>query len=224
MHYHYKDLMKTIVLSDTHLSNRTYPKKYRYLKSVIEDADKVIIAGDFWDGFLTSFDKFIQSDWQSLFPLLLEKQAIYLYGNHDRPEWCDERVALFSVEQGMNTSLDIGGHTYHITHGHTVFTSLEDRIPALNRSVPLRIGSSVDVLHKLIWGKQFLKKDSNINLPMAEWVVSNLPEREVLITGHSHYPEIDLSRRFINSGFIGIGYGSYISLGSDGPRVVRARY
>lgn len=216
--------MKTLIISDTHLSGRVYSKKYQYLKDLIESADKVIIAGDFWDGFLVSFDKFVNSKWQSLFPLLLEKQAIYLYGNHDRPEWCDERVSLFSVENGMETSLKIGDTSYHITHGHTVFTSYEDKYPIFNRSIPLRIGSTIDVVHKIVFGKRFLKHGSKINAPMAEWAASNLPDSHVLITGHSHYPEIDLAKRFINSGFIGLGYGNYILIDEAGPQVIKERY
>lgn len=216
--------MKTVVISDTHLSGKVYPKKFRYLKSIIEDADKVILAGDFWDGFVVSFDKFVNSEWQMLFPLLRERQAVYLYGNHDRPEWCDERVSLFSVKSGADTSLSVGGQLYHITHGHTILTPYDDRLPVLNHKVPLRIGSHIDLAHKAIWGKRFLGRKSRINAPMAKWAANNLSEEQVLITGHSHYPEIDLSRRFINSGFIGLGYGNYVVIYPSGPRVIKERY
>src|SRR5690606_17718607 len=102
--------MQTIIFSDTHLSSRVYRKKLRYLQAVIETADRVVILGDFWDGFLTDFDRFLRSGWRVLFPMLLERQAIYLYGNHDRSQWSDERVSLFSVEQGLSHTLSIGPH------------------------------------------------------------------------------------------------------------------
>ena len=216
--------MKIVIISDTHLSSRVYRKKYYYLKSIIEEADKVIIAGDFWDGFLTNFDKFTRSKWRLLFPLLLEKETVYLFGNHDRAEWCDDRVSLFSVEHGMNITLETPDQTYFITHGHIVFTSMEDRFPVLNHSIPLRLGSSLDVIHKLVWGRRFLRHDSDINQPMADWVAKNLPSPQILVTGHSHYPEIDLKQRFINTGFIGLGYGNYIIIDDNGPRIVRERY
>jgi predicted phosphodiesterase len=216
--------MKTVIFSDTHLSSKLYRRKFNYLKSIIEDADKVVIAGDFWDGFLTSFDRFVNSKWQTLFPLLLEKQAVYLYGNHDRPEWADERVSLFSVEHGMDTTVTTNSRTYHITHGHTVFTSLEDKYPFLNRKATLRMGSSVDVIHKFIWGNHFLKEGSKINRPMSAWAKDNLLEHQILIAGHSHYPQIDLPNRFVNSGFIGLGYGSYVVIDENGPQVVKERY
>lgn len=216
--------MKTVVISDTHLSDKLYPKKYHYLKSIIENADKVIIAGDFWDGFLTSFDSFVNSRWQSLFPLLLEKQAVYLYGNHDRPEWCDERVSLFSTENGMSTTLSLHNQTYHITHGHTIFVSKEEQYPIFNHRLPLRIGSCIDITHKFLLGSRFLKNGNTINAPLAQWVDTNLASEHILITGHSHYPEINLANRFMNSGFIGTGYGNYIAIDASGPRVVKERY
>lgn len=222
--YDNEAIMKTVILSDTHLSSKFYPKKFEYLKSIIEDADKVIIAGDFWDGFLLSFDDFVHSKWQDLFPLLLEKQAVYLYGNHDRPEWCDERVSLFSVEQGMNTVFDLHGRDYYVTHGHLVFESFEDKWPVFNKKLFLRLGSIIDVTHKFLWGKRFLKDGSGINGPMSRWVMENLSDTQTLICGHSHYPESNIASRFLNSGFIGLGYASHVLIDSEVPRIVRERY
>lgn len=216
--------MKTVIISDTHLSNRVYRKKYYYLKSVIEQADRVIIAGDFWDGFLTDFDRFLNSKWRLLFPLLLERQAIYLYGNHDRAEWCDDRVSQFSVDQGISTTIEVGEKQYLVAHGHTIFTSMEEKYPILNHSIPLRLGSSIDIIHKLVWGRRFLKGDSDINNPMAEWVTKNLPEPQILICGHSHYPEINLEKRFINTGFNGLGYGNYVIIDESGSKIIKERY
>lgn len=206
------------------MSNRVYRKKFAYLLSVIEPADRVIILGDFWDGFLTPFDKFLKSGWSKLFPLLLERQAVYLYGNHDRPQWCDDRVSMFSVQHGMEHKIRLGGHELYLTHGHTVFTSLEDKYPVLNHSIPLRMGASVDILHKLVWGKRFMRTDNSINDPSRKWVADKLPEPQILVCGHSHFPEIDLSNRMINTGFIGSGYGNYLRIIDDRIESVRERY
>ena len=214
--------MKTLIFADTHLSSRVYRKKFNYLKSIIEPADRVIIAGDFWDGFLTTLDKFVDSGWNQLFPLLLERQAIYVYGNHDRSEWSNELVNRFSVQQSLDTDLTINNQKYHLTHGHTIFTSLEDKIPAFNHSLPLRVGANIDVLHKLVWGRRFLSKDSSINNPMRHW--PNVQSDTILICGHSHYPEIDTKHNFINPGFIGMGYGNYIIIDQQGTRLIKERY
>lgn len=216
--------MKTVIFSDTHLSKKFCDRKFNYLRSIIDDADRVVIAGDFWDGFLTSFDDFVTSKWQQLFPHLLEKRAVYIYGNHDRPEWCDERVSLFSAEHGMDTVIKTDDQSYHISHGHNVFTSFEDKYPILNRKVSLRLGSKIDAAHKSLWGKKFLKEGSAINSPMSTWVAENLLEDQILVTGHSHYPELNVSNRFMNSGFIGFGFGNYAVIDASGPQIVKERY
>jgi predicted phosphodiesterase len=216
--------MKTVIFSDTHLSNRTYRKKFTYLKSIIEPADRVIILGDFWDGFLTSFDKFVTSRWSALFPMLLEREAFYVYGNHDRQQWCDERVNLFSAAQGTHTTLRAGDRSLYLTHGHSVFTSLEDQFPVLNHSLPLRIGANIDVLHKLVWGRRFLRQDRNANDTARRWVTEHLPGGEILICGHRHYPEIDLYSRMVNTGFIGVGYGNYVLIDDEKISLIRERY
>jgi UDP-2,3-diacylglucosamine pyrophosphatase LpxH len=203
---------------------RMYRKKFDYIRSMIQPADRVFILGDFWDGFLTPFDKFLDSGWNKLFPLLRQRQAVYLYGNHDRPQWCDERANLFSVEQTMEYRLQVGDKQLYLTHGHTVFTSLEDKFPVLNHSLPLRVGASMDILHKLVWGRRFLNTDSSINNTARKWVAERLPQPEILICGHSHYPEIDLEHRFINTGFIGSGFGNYITIEDDQISAVRQRY
>jgi predicted phosphodiesterase len=88
--------MKILVISDVHLDNAFEKPKYRFLKKIIRRADRVIINGDFWDGYLVKFQQFIQSPWKSLFPLLKSKKTIYIYGNHDKKILSDKHTALFS--------------------------------------------------------------------------------------------------------------------------------
>jgi predicted phosphodiesterase len=216
--------MTTIIFSDTHLSNRVYRKKFFYLKHLIQSADQVIILGDFWDGFLTTFDKFVESGWRFLFPLLLQKKAIYLYGNHDRIEWSDDRVNLFSVRQEQELVVNLGGQQYLLTHGHALKTSLEDRFTILDHSMPLRLGSSLDILHKLVWGRRFLKADKLINRPMIDWARDALPEPAILVCGHTHFPQHDLPERYLNDGFIGCGFGNYLKISEQGAELICERY
>ncbi len=53
--------MKTLIFSDTHLTNKPDPKRMAFLKKIINEADRVIINGDFWDGVFISFDQFLSS-------------------------------------------------------------------------------------------------------------------------------------------------------------------
>src|SRR3990172_1424130 len=62
--------MKILVFSDSHLTDKFEEKKFYFLKKIIRQSDFVIINGDFWDGYLTTFNRFISSNWSKLFPLL----------------------------------------------------------------------------------------------------------------------------------------------------------
>ena len=73
--------MKTIIFSDTHIGKRCDRRRFEYLKKIISDADRVIINGDFRDHVVKS-DKFMNSKWKELFPLLKSKKTIFIYGNH----------------------------------------------------------------------------------------------------------------------------------------------
>ncbi|MBI3955332.1 metallophosphoesterase, partial [Candidatus Gottesmanbacteria bacterium] len=76
--------MHTIIISDLHLTRRFEKRKFNFLKKIIERSDQVVINGDLWDYYFSSFSQFVRSPWRQLFPLLKEKKTVYLYGNHDR--------------------------------------------------------------------------------------------------------------------------------------------
>ncbi|HEX7018032.1 MAG TPA: metallophosphoesterase family protein [Patescibacteria group bacterium] len=123
--------MQIAVFSDTHLTDKFEPQLYQALKKMIESADQVIINGDFWDGFLVSFDAFVNSKWKQLFPLFKKKNTIYIYGNHDPEHLCDDRVSLFSVTQTLHHDLKVGKYLYKIQHGHLVHQSIITNSAAL---------------------------------------------------------------------------------------------
>ena len=110
--------MKTLIISDLHLGNHFDPKKLAFLQEIISAADQVIINGDFWEGLLFSFSEFVESPWKELFPQLKSKNTIYIHGNHDKKNLCDERVSLFSQEQKTFHRLQIGDLVFVIIHGH----------------------------------------------------------------------------------------------------------
>jgi len=67
------------VISDTHLTNKFNENKFNKLRSIIESSDKIVLNGDFWDGYATDFEDFYNSKWSALFPLLKSKKTIYLF-------------------------------------------------------------------------------------------------------------------------------------------------
>src|SRR3990167_5228492 len=87
--------MKVLVFSDSHLDHNFEPKKLSYLKKLVRSVDQVIINGDFWEGYSITFDQFLSSKWNELFPLLKAKKAVYIFGNHDKKVLADKRMRLF---------------------------------------------------------------------------------------------------------------------------------
>ena len=121
--------MKTLIISDTHLYHVFDKRKFFLLKKLFSSVDQVILNGDFWDGYRTTFDTFVSSPWKELFPLLKKKGAIYIYGNHDRKNFSDERTSLFSIIQKSNHLLTVDKQTYHIEHGHLLHKPIDSLYP-----------------------------------------------------------------------------------------------
>lgn len=112
--------MKILVFSDTHLTEHFDLEWFDYIAKLIKKADQVIINGDFWDGYLTTFDAFCNSEWQKLFPLLKKKQTVYVTGNHDKEEFMDERCNLFSDMRTLKHTFKCGRKSFTVQHGHLV--------------------------------------------------------------------------------------------------------
>jgi len=121
--------MKHLIFSDSHLTDRFEEDKFKFLYRIISQSGRVIINGDFWDGYLTSFDKFIKSPWKKLFPLLLKKKTIYIYGNHDSPDLSDQRVNLFSIKQTEKYFIVSGEILLRIEHGQNIFKIGDKKLP-----------------------------------------------------------------------------------------------
>lgn len=110
--------MRVLIINDTHLTHHFNKSKYDYIAKLVNQADQVILNGDFWDAYLTDFDSFCNSQWQKLFPLLKRKKTIYIFGNHDKREFVDERVMQFSQQQVDNYSFKSAKGTFNVQHGH----------------------------------------------------------------------------------------------------------
>jgi predicted phosphodiesterase len=126
--------MKIFIIGDTHFSSTFEEERYEYLRKQIEEADQVIINGDFWDRFLVTFDQFVDSKWSKLFPLLRRKNTIYIYGNHDAKVYCDERVSLFSIKQVSRWEIILRNkQKLIITHGDEIAPEFDAKFPRLTK-------------------------------------------------------------------------------------------
>ncbi len=212
--------MKYLIFSDSHLTPQFEPAKFNVLKEAIAQADRVIINGDFWEGFSYSFDEFAGSQWsQKLFPLLKKKKAVYLCGNHDKERFADKRMALFSDHQGDRYSFKSGPNTYHVEHGH-FFIHFPD-LPALLRNI---LEVTENIVFALL-GKTFVRLAyKRFNERLKKKIAGTYKANEFLITGHTHFAEIDLESHYMNEGFINYGIAQYLFIEDGKVTAVEKRY
>lgn len=210
--------MKILVFSDTHLTDVFDERKFNFLKKIIQDADQVIINGDFWDGFLTSFEKFVSSPWKGLFPLLKEKNTVYVYGNHDRATLADKRVNLFSVSQAQEYTFASKNTVYLFEHGHESFAFCDGKIvlPHFVLRTVTRCSTYAEFIFTKLWGRSTRFFGHRLNRRLKRKAQSRNGHTSVF--GHTHYAEHDKENNFLNTGYIQHGLAQYLLI--DGDRVL----
>lgn len=201
--------MKILIFSDSHLSTEFDEKKFNYLSSIIKNADKVVINGDFWEGFATKFDDFINSPWKRLFPFLKTKHSVYIFGNHDKKEYSDDRVNLFSDLQTERYEFTSGDKECIVEHGDKWETIMIEDGKRFGKyaliSLIFDIAQVQIVKNKLTW--IFFQRYNN---SIKRKLRGKLTENQLLFCGHTHCAEIDLKNQFINSGVNNYGLGQYV--------------
>ncbi len=212
--------MRYLIFSDTHLTPKYEPKKFAALKEAIEQSDRVIINGDFWEGMSYKFEDFVTSSWsKELFPLLKKKQAVYLYGNHDDKDLSDERRGLFSVKQLKQFVFKSGPNTYYVEHGDLLL-----HFP----SFPPMVRNTLEIIEHMIFiffGKNFMQSGyKRSNNKIKKKIAERFKSKEFLITGHTHSAEIDLENHYINSGFNNFGLSQYLFIEDGVVSAVEKEY
>ena len=219
--------MKILVLSDTHLTPRFEQKKFEFLGNIIQKSDSVIINGDFWDAYLSSFEHFIDSPWKKLFPLLKKKNSIYIYGNHDAESFSDKKYLMhFSSKQLHSYSLNIEGYKYEIEHGHRLLRNGLKNPKIITKTTRLKIKIidaveySVSNSSYKIFNRTLSVLNKGIKKKLSKFVKPNVR----YIFGHTHAQELDLENQFINTGFSKHGFAEYMWLDESGPKLFHERY
>lgn len=205
-------MTKTLVFSDTHLGQKFEEKKFRVLKHLITQADEVVINGDFWEGWQWSFDQFLSSPWKNLFPLLKQKNTVYLYGNHDKWVKGDERASVFAKEWGREYMMVAGKNIFRFVHG--------DQYSIIGSGKSYKVKLRHRLLSQFYDPVEALLTKGQIN--MLKWIYrpfniemkKNMkPVRlngEFFVSGHTHSSELDMKGKYINSGFIRHGLAEYL--------------
>ncbi|OGC37746.1 hypothetical protein A2V54_00675 [candidate division WWE3 bacterium RBG_19FT_COMBO_53_11] len=214
-----------------HLTPFFNRKKFECLANIIRGADQTVIVGDLWDGHLCTFEEFVRSPWNKLFPLLKERETIYLYGNHDPEEWCDERVSLFSNRQASEIDLRVGRFDLHLEHGHRITPELStlspDQFRLLHRYFP-PIGWADFLLFQVILhglgGERWARFNNRNRIPRFKRRSKELAETgKWLVCGHLHLAELDHEAKYANCGFVGLGRAHYLRIDQD-INLVKVQY
>jgi len=175
--------MQTLIFSDVHLTDQFDEKKFVFLKRLISSVDKVIINGDFWDGYAVSFDAFLKSRWNKLFTLLRKNKAIYIFGNHDQKRFSDNRVSAFSIKQVNQYCLKTKKYTLIIEHGNRILPFYDENTEI---KTPLLVKIFFRILEKILiktTGKFFFNfpLGSKLNEKMKRGFQKEFKNGEILV-------------------------------------------
>jgi predicted phosphodiesterase len=209
--------MKYVIFSDTHLGRDFDEKKLVFLKSIIASADRVIIAGDFWEGLQISFKEFINSPWSALFPDLKKKHTVYVFGNHDPQKLTDKNVNLFSDIQVSSYTFKSGDKTFTVEHGDkyrlaiiSLSRKLSETIAAVTHTNP-QIAFHLESFFFKFFGKDIHQKTcQRMNERIKKQLKGEFTGNNIFICGHTHTQEVDLKHNFVNTGMVRFGLGQYI--------------
>lgn len=218
--------MRYLVFSDSHLTDQFEPKKLKILEDAINGADRVIINGDFWDGFSVTFDRFVNSEWkETLFPLLKKKKTVYIYGNHDKKEYADKRTALFCTEEGDDYDMKSGDKFFHFEHGNRLVPLFDE---LLKRRMPPSLNNAYESFEGLmvrLFGSVYMQRMYGKFNKIA---VGKLKDQKGLkgyfVMGHTHLKALDHLSKFINTGFIKHGLAQYIYIEDGAITQIEKKY
>ena len=206
--------MKTLVFSDTHLTTSFDKKLCDFLKTIISDADQVIVNGDFWEAHFEKFEDFLNSPWKQLFPLLKSKKTVYVFGNHDRETYMDARVNVFSDIHTKHYQMRINGTVFLFEHGDKFFPGENEDPPSKTLEY---LAVSFEQLMVSFFGKRFYRVISkSLNSTMKKKFLKTVEKNSFMICGHTHFGEIDRASAFANCGAIRHGLAQYLLINGNG--------
>jgi predicted phosphodiesterase len=208
--------MRTLVISDLHLTHHFDQRKFQLLKELLSNVDRVVLNGDFWDSYISTFEQFITSEWTQLFSILKSKETYYIFGNHDKEAASDSRRELFSNYSGKSFTLPASDKKHYFTHGDSITHATDSIFPFLTKIKAIVDAYSV---FKLVGvktlGRYFYLREVFDNAKMKKWRKDNLASDTVLFCGHTHLSEANVAEGFYNSGFIEHGHADYILIEND---------
>ena len=222
--------MRTIVISDLHLTEKFIPKKFKFLHTLISSCDRLVVNGDLWCGSSTTFEKFLSSRWRELFTLMLSKHTVYIPGNHDHQDFIDDRYKLFATSLSKNLTLKNNNTEFFVSHGHQ-FTKL-----TYKKNINVQIAIKLHKLKRayftpanLIMNKFLALRKIRKLFYMYNRLIFKKAKRisgrdVIFVIGHTHLPEFRPDKGYINTGFISSGHAWYLEISDFSYRLLSARY
>jgi predicted phosphodiesterase len=210
--------MKTLVISDLHLTPEIEEKKFLYLNKLFLSYDQIILNGDFWEGFLYSFDDFYNSSWNKLFPMLRQKNTVYIFGNHDKKIYNNlKKAGAFSTIQTEKYEYSVKNKKFIFEHGDRLWRSESEDINLSST----KFRNMVKIFSKLesklinVSGNLYQKGLKMINQQVYHKVAPTLKNNEYFFFGHTHCQEVFKENRIYNSGVCKAGLSQYIVINED---------
>ncbi|MBP7740716.1 metallophosphoesterase family protein [Candidatus Woesebacteria bacterium] len=207
--------MKILIFSDSHLTHKFDKELFDYISKLVKNVDQVIINGDFWDAYLTSYKKFTNSKWNELFPILKKKNTIYVFGNHDKKKFMNGKHDLFSIHQADDYEFKSGNRDFYITHGHLISPTYDNilffRNPMFVRflyRIFVFLTRKVKVFAKLFNPVEKKKNHKKLEI-LKEYSDKKKIGGQFFIFGHSHVPMLNISDNFISLGTMQGKMGGY---------------
>ncbi len=221
--------MRYLIFSDTHLDTTFQASRLYRLEEAIDQCDRVIINGDFWNYNRCDLTDFLKSRWSVLFAKLKAKHTIYIYGNHDLPEWNDARVKEFSDKQKLKFKLGSGRRRFVITHGDKLVLSGYKAPWFIGLDRKLHLTDLLDVITatgERIFGKAGLSEKllQSYNERIKAQLSKHFRKKYFLVTGHTHKQEFDLQSRYANSGLFDYGRAEYMFIDDGQIELVKRAY
>jgi len=224
--------MSTLVFSDTHFTKNFHQRQFETLSKLISESDKVIINGDFWEGLSVSFDDFMKSGWNKLFPLLKQKDTVYVYGNHDDKTHSDTRVYEFCNKAVDEYYLDFPKQKYLFKHGQDILFPKYSRnrhqknikrAGSLWMKTNISVASFIQTVVFTLLGARALPSFFNyISKDLRNKISS---PQYLLVCGHTHRPYLNKRNNFVDIGFFNYGWANYLTIDDSGEfKMISERY
>ncbi len=214
------------------MSKKFNQKLFDELTKLISKSDRVVINGDFWEGLAISFDDFLESGWNKLFPLLKQKETVYVYGNHDHQIYSDDRVYRFCNQAVGEYLLATPLRSYLFRHGHEfLFPKHTDECLRKHKNqsgtrmkrLRLAVAGLVQSAGFGVFGAKVLPGFINYIPAKKRWSVG-MPG-QLLVCGHTHRPYHSSQNDFVDIGFFNYGWANYMEIDDTGDfKLISRRY